>query len=53
MCNRHVAHAIADYEAARLDADGEETEGSESNDSEQAVKDQPGLLATLRGRFAR
>jgi len=53
MCNRHVAHMIADYEAARLEADEEETEGSESRDSEQTVRNQPGLLATLRSRLAR
>mgnify|MGYP000176887730 CR=1 FL=1 len=34
-------------------ADEEETEGSESRDSEQTVRNQPGLLATLRSRLAR
>ena len=53
MCNRHVAHMIADYEAARLDEDMEATEGSKSRDAEQTARGQPGLLATLRSRLAR
>ena len=53
MCNRHVAHMIADYEAARLEADEKEAEGQESRDSEQTAKVQPGLLVTLRSRLAR
>ncbi len=53
MCNRHVAHIIADYEAARLDEEEERTEESESRDGEQTTRAQPGLLATLRSRLAR
>ena len=53
MCNRHVAHMIADYEAARLDEEEEETDGPESRDAEQTTREQSGLLATLRSRFAR
>ncbi|SFG95630.1 hypothetical protein SAMN04488063_3407 [Halopelagius inordinatus] len=53
MCNRHVAHMIADYEAARLDEDEEESDKSESRDAEQPTGDQSGLLATLRRRLAR
>lgn len=49
MCNRHVAHMIADYEAARLEADEE----SESRDAEQTAGEQPGLLTTLRSRLHR
>jgi hypothetical protein len=44
---------IADYEAARLEADEEEIEGQESRDSEQTAREQPGLLASLRSRLAR
>jgi len=53
MCNRHVAHVIADYEAARRDEDGEENDGSESRNSERMANDQGGLLMTLRDRLAR
>ncbi|WP_167768552.1 hypothetical protein [Haloarcula amylovorans] len=53
MCNRHAAHMIVDYEAARLDEDEEEPEGSESRNSKQTEKDQPELLATLKSRLAR
>ncbi|MDS0478141.1 hypothetical protein [Natrinema sp. 1APR25-10V2] len=53
MCNRHVAHMIADYEAARLDEDEEETNRSESRDAEQTTGNQSGLLVTLRSRLAR
>jgi len=53
MCNRHVAHMIADYEAARLDEDEEGNEDSESTEPEQTARDQTGLLATLKGRVAR
>ncbi|WP_276249037.1 MULTISPECIES: hypothetical protein [unclassified Haladaptatus] len=52
MCNRHVTHMIADYEAARLEADEEEG-GLESRDREQAAREQPGVLAALRSRLAR
>ncbi len=53
MCNRHVAHMIADYEAARLDADESGTEKSHRSDSVQRSRTQPGLLATLKRRIAR
>jgi hypothetical protein len=53
MCNRHVAHMIADYEAARLDEDAEETDKSESRAAEQTTRNQSGLLTTLRSRLAR
>ena len=53
MCNRHVAHMIADYEAARLDEDAEETDKSESRAAEQTTRNQSGLLATFRSRVAR
>ncbi|MHB9286935.1 hypothetical protein ACKVMT_07820 [Halobacteriales archaeon Cl-PHB] len=53
MCNRHVAHMIADYEAARIEADEEEIESSKSRDSDQPAGDQPELLAALRSRLAR
>ncbi|WP_458208640.1 hypothetical protein [Haladaptatus sp. NG-SE-30] len=52
MCNRHVAHMIADYEAARLEADEKEGE-SESSDGEQTAREQLGVLAALRSRLVR
>lgn len=53
MCNRHVVHMIADYEAAKLDEDEEGTDRAESHDAEQTTRNQSGLLATLRSRLAR
>jgi len=53
MCNRHGPHLIADYEAARLEADEEGTEEPDTRDTEQTARDQPELLATLRSRLAR
>lgn len=53
MCSRHVAHMIAEYEAARLDEDGEGKERHASRASERTTTDQTGLLAALRDRLAR
>lgn len=55
MCNRHVAHLIADYEAARRggdeESDGEGENRSASNDSDDASTDRDGVLASVVARF--
>ncbi|WP_338730048.1 hypothetical protein [Haladaptatus sp. DJG-WS-42] len=53
MCDRHVAHLIAEYEAARLDADESGAEKPHRSDSDQTARPQPGLLAALKRRIAR
>ncbi|MFB6079449.1 MAG: hypothetical protein ABEJ81_00365 [Haloferacaceae archaeon] len=48
MCNRHVAHLIADYEAARLDGRGDE-EGAEDDARDgSAAREEAGEGGTLR-----
>ncbi len=49
MCNRHVAHMIAEYEAARLKEAEGKTESTESGDSKHPT----GLLASFKARLVR
>jgi hypothetical protein len=56
MCNRHVADLIAEYEASRIDGDGELDDGDAEPSSRapsHADVDEAGLLATVRARLAR
>jgi hypothetical protein len=60
MCNRHVAHLIAEYEAARLvggELKGEDIEEDEvesvPRETTKASAERSSLLAAIRSRFAR
>lgn len=53
MCNRHLAHLIADYEDARLEATETGTENPASGDPKTIADDPSGSLATVGRRLFR
>ena len=56
MCSRHLAHAIAEYEAARLDGETPDEapagEGPDSPDVDDAGTERGGFLRAVAARLA-